>query len=197
MAPSEPVHHFVALNRFIDLGFTFYNTLTALMLLTAPWYKLTQDVTFQGCPLSRGTVLAPFASGMCDTDTFKELKDGGDKWGTMHTLCIIFMTLTLITSCLVGYESIEHGFRKWENGNTLSFTINLFLIVVLAVMLGGIGSVPKPEHIENELATIMTIIAMVLSCLRVPMLGVFMYHTYHDPNRQKGEGGYFGTGAYI
>jgi hypothetical protein len=56
------------------------------------------------------------------------------------------------------------------------------------------SNVPKPPHIENELATTMIIAALTITCVRVPMLGWFMYHTY---NYDRANGGFFGTGENI
>lgn len=189
---KEPVHYLVAINRFIDVSLTFFNSLVALVLLTAPWYKLTQDTTFQGCALKKGTVLAPFVSGVCDYDTFSELPDGGNKWDTMHNYCIVYLVFALAISSLVGYESVVHGIRKWNNTNTLSFVLNMVMLIIQSMILIENGNVKKPQHIEDELATSLITAALVITCIRVPMLGYFMYHTYTYDRKN---GGYFGTGS--
>lgn len=193
---TDQIHYTIAINRFIDISLTFFNSLVALMLLTAPWYKIVaaNGETFQGCHLAKGTVLAPFTSGLCTFESFEELPLGGDKWATMHSYCITYLTIALLVSSLIGYESVVHGLRKWNNTNTLSFVLNIVTIIIHAIILVESGNVPKPVHIANELATTLITSALVVSCIRVLVLGWLMYHTYtHD----RVNGGFFGTGGKV
>lgn len=196
---KEPIHFTIAINRFVDISLTFFNSLVALMLLTAPWYKITLDLAgadlFHGCALTRGTVIAPFASGICQFDTMTGLPgDEGKQWKTMHNYVITYLAFALLISSFVGYESTVHGLRKWNNANTLSFGLNFVTLILQTMILIEEGSISKPKHIENELATTMIIAALAMSCIRIPVLGYFMYHTY---NFDKENGGYFGTGGRV
>lgn len=193
MATTTPIHHFVALNRFVDMALTFFNSLVALMLLTAPWYKLTQKETIQNCELKRGTVLAPFASGLCEYDSFADLPNGGEKWNTMHKYCITYLVFALLISSLVGYEGVVHGLRKWNNANTLSFALTFVMLIIQSMIMIEAGNVVKPVHIEDEFATTLITVALVFTCVRIPMLLYFMYQTYTYDRKN---GGYFGTGSY-
>jgi hypothetical protein len=182
----------VSINRFLDLGLTFFNTIVALLLLTAPWYKITADETFQGCLITRGTVIAPFASGLCEFESFSDLPDGGDKWSVMHAYCIVYMTIALAISVLVGYETVMYGLRSWSNANTLSFVLNIVLLIVQSIILIEDGNLVKPTHLANETAETLILIALVTTCIRVPMLGWFMHQTYNGDKT-----GYFGTGSSV
>lgn len=199
MSSSEPLHFTVAINRFVDLSLTFFNSLVALMLLTAPWYKVTLTLSgndlFHGCALTRGTVIAPFASGICDFDTMTGLPgDDGAKWSTMHSYVISYLTFALLISSFVGYEATVYGLRKWNNANTISFVLNFVTLILQAMILVEAGSVSKPKHIENELAVTLITAALVISCIRIPVLGWFMHYTFYN---DRANGGFFGTGSHV
>jgi len=181
------------LNRLLDMGFTFVNALIALTLLNAPWYRVTADVTYLACPLTRGTVIAPFTSGLCHYDDLSSLPDGeGDKWATIGTYVIIYFCLSLILTMVVGYEAITNGVRELDNGNTISFVLNMILVILITIIMALAGKLETPDNTEALMPINLMVAALVVSCVRIPFIGWVMYKT-----KQNNPTGYFGTGAGI
>ena len=95
-------HQFaMMLNKLVDMTFAFINTLMALFLVVGPWFRVTADGTYLGCPLTRGTVIVPFSSGLCQYDSFSDLPDGlGAKWASLENTVIVFFVFSIISSLL-------------------------------------------------------------------------------------------------
>lgn len=185
------IHYTVAINRIVDITITFLNSLVALLLLTAPWYKITLDTVFNGCNLTRGTVIAPFSSGICNYESLASLPlEQGKHWTTMYNYSMTYFIFAVIISSLVGYEVVVFGIRKLNNANTISFVLNLISVIIQSMILIEVGNVIKPAHVSNEIALTFISVALGLSCVRVLALGWFMYH-----QRQTEPIGMFGTGA--
>jgi hypothetical protein len=184
----------VVLNRFVEMALVFFNTLVALMLLTAPWYIVENDTAFKevamDCVVPSGTVLAPFASKPCGT-AFTDIIDGGKGWSDMHVFVWVFFSLAILCSTLIGYELIKHGVREWSDANTIGFVVQLALVAIQSVILEKSGSLVKPANADASTAEILIIAALVLSVFRLLMLGFFMYITKKYNPR-----GHFGTGGY-
>lgn len=184
----------VALNRYVEMALVFFNTLVGLMLLTAPWYIVENDAHFKevsaSCVVPEGTALAPFVSKPCNK-AFTAILHGGKGWSDMHIYVWVYFGLALLGSALIGYEVIKHGIREWNDANTIGFAVQMALLVIQSVIMAKSGSLVKPEHVDASTAKILIITAVVLSSLRVVMLGFFMYITKKYNAR-----GYFGTGAY-
>jgi hypothetical protein len=184
----------VALNRYVEMALVFFNTLVGLMLLTAPWYIVENDATFtevsMGCVVPEGTVLAPFVSKPCGK-AFTAIAAGGKGWSDMHIYVWVYFGLALLGSALIGYEVVKHGVREWNDANTIGFVVQLALVVIQSLILAKSGSLVKPSSVDSSTAEILIITAVVLSALRLSMLGFFMYITKKYNPR-----GYFGTGAY-
>lgn len=190
---SEELHFTVAINRFVDISITFFNSLVALMLLTGGWYKVTLDSVFNGCTLTRGTIIVPFASGICEFDTMTDLPgDQGKKWATMKNFVITYFAFSIVISSLVGYESVVYGIRKLNNANTISFVLNLVSLIIQSMVLIEAGKIDKPEHVSNEIAVTLITAALAMSCVRVLVLGWFMYH-----QKKTNPIGIFGTGSRV
>jgi len=182
-----------AANRFFDTCIVVTNSMVSLVLLSAPWYKMTQDETFEGCLLTRGTVLAPFSSGLCAYDTFFDLPNGGDNWSRMYTWVWIYAGLSLIVLSILGFKIATNTFGQWDNANAISFALNFAVLVILSIILGNADVVNKPVNADNATSKIAIITALVLTVLRLPMLA---YHMYAIKTRGDARG-YFGTGARV
>ena len=107
---------FHSINRAIDLWFTVGNFFVALLLRVAPWYKVEKNLTdndqFYGCALLRGTVIAPFWSGICDQyDTLLDLPEKSG-WREVNNFSWIYLALSLVTLAFVLYETIYYGYSR-------------------------------------------------------------------------------------
>lgn len=182
----------LTINRAIDILLTFFNTVVAIALLIAPWYKVTEDTDFHGCTLAAGTVLAPFASGLCTYDSFYDLPVDGSKWEMVYIYGVVFLSFNFVATLMVVYESVNHGVREWDNANTASFIFNIVSFVIAVLIQVETSTITKPLHLKNETAQVMVIIALVVCALRTLMLSWFMYETYHNDRR-----GFFGTGSHM
>lgn len=185
----------VALNRYVEMSLVFFNTLVGLMLLTAPWYIVENDTTFNeakmgGCTVLKGTVLAPFVSKPCGT-AFVDIVDGGKGWSDMHIYVWVYFGLALLGSAIIGFEVVKHGVRDWSDANTIGFAVQLVLVIIQSIILVKSGDLVKPADVDASTADILIITAVVLSAARVVMLGFFMYVTKRFAAR-----GYFGTGSF-
>ena len=190
----------VSLNRYIEMALVFFNSMVALMLLTAPWYivtghtnaKLMQDGAAL-CEFVPGTVIAPFAS-KCNNVAFPELNDGGDIWANLHIYSYVYLGLALLASCLIGYEVVIHGVREWKDANTIGFAVQLGMLVIQVLILVESGKAVKPtpaSAVDASTAETLIITAVALSSVRVAALMFFMYITFRYNPR-----GTFGTGSW-
>ena len=182
-----------AANRFLDACIVVTNGMVSLVLLSAPWYKMTQDETFQGCALTKGTVLAPFSSGLCNYDSFFDLPNGGDNWSRMYSWVWIYTGLSIVVMTILGFKIATNTFGQWDNANAISFALNFAVLVILSIILGNADVVEKPLNADNATSKIAIITALVLTVLRLPMLA---YHMYAIKTRGDARG-YFGTGARV
>ena len=192
----------VALNRYVEMALVFFNSMVALMLLTAPWYIITgttgkAEIAGAGCDFGVGTVIAPFAS-KCGNVAFTDLSDGGDIWSSLHIYSFVYLGLALLASCLIGYEVVTHGVREWKDANTIGFAVQLGMLVIQILIMTESDKAIKPtpkgdDVVEVDASTAETLIltAVILSSLRVAALMFFMYLTYRYNPR-----GTFGTGSY-
>jgi cytochrome bd-type quinol oxidase subunit 1 len=186
----------VAVNRYIEMALVFFNTMVALMLLTAPWYIVEQnsvDVFPPGsdCTTVLGTAISPFVSEFCDGSSLGSLADGGSVWKSLHVFCWVYFVLALLASAIIGYEVVKHGVREWNDANTVGFAVQVGLVIVQSLILVNSDSAVKPHHTDDSTARILTLTAVALSSARCVMLGMFMYVTYKYNKR-----GHFGTGVY-
>lgn len=179
----------VALNRYVEMGLVFFNTMVALMLLTAPWYYVEKDTTFPDdtCHVSAGTVVAPFVSRFCDHD----LTVIDSEWKNLHIFVWVYFGLALVSSAIIGYEVVTHGVRQWNDANTIGFAVQLGLLVIQVIIMIKSGTAHKPDHSDNSTARNLIITAVSLSSARLFFLIGFMYLTLTYSPR-----GFFGTGAY-
>jgi hypothetical protein len=192
---SEDIYNdsIIALNRYVEMALVFFNTMVALMLLTAPWYIVTSMSIFPlggMCEIPSGTVIAPFASKFCDKD-MTTLIDGGSTWKELHVFVWVYFVLALLSSGVIGYEIVKHGIRDWKDSNTVGFVVQIALIVIQSLILIKSNDAVKPEHVDDSTARVLTITALSLSCVRAVLLVLFMYVTFKYNKR-----GYLGTGAY-
>lgn len=185
----------ITLNRYVEMAIVFFNTLVGLMLLTAPWYIVENDATFKeiamDCVVTEGTVLAPFVSKPCGK-AFTDIADGGKGWSDMHIYVWVYFGLALLGSAIIGYEVVKHGVREWNDANTIGFAVQMVLVIIQSIILAKSGELVKPDKVDASTAEILIITAVVLSAVRIVMLGFFMYITKKYAAR-----GYFGTGSYV
>jgi hypothetical protein len=185
----------IALNRYMEMSLVFFNVLVALMLLTAPWYIVENSTTFNavndGCAIPEGTALAPFVSKPCGK-AFTVLLNGGKEWRDMHVYVWVYFVLAIICSAIIGYEVVKHGVREWSDANTIGFVVQLILLIIQSIILITSADLVKPENVNASTAEILIITAVVISSVRIVMLGFFMYITKKHAPR-----GFFGTGSYI
>lgn len=179
------------INRFVDIISVIFNSLVALLILTAPWYVMEYDEVFRGCNLTEGTALAPFVSGICGVD-MTDLKTDGTSWGTVLFWSTSYFTLSCILLFFVVFEVVMFGIRSSDNAYTIAFILNLVLIIHQGQILGKANNTPKPEKTVNTTAQILLIIATSLTVVRMLVLMVLMYRT--KTRRPKGV---FGTGAAV
>ena len=202
-------------NRGIDLWFTVGNFFVALLLRVAPWYKVEKNLTgndqFYGCPLLRGTVIAPFWSGICDQyETLLDLPEGSG-WGAVNRWSWVYLALSLVTLAFVLYETIYHGYSRgfdkdgsldinnkknkgWSSPNLYSFILNCVILFFLSLLSASIQNADAPKHTKDELPTTLLILAVFFTCIRIISLGLLMYLTYKyvkDENHR----GRFGVGS--
>jgi len=182
-----------AVNRFFDATTVIINAMISLVLLSAPWYRLTADETFEGCTLTKGTVLAPFSSGLCTYDSFFDLPQGGDHWARMFMWVWVYTALSLFVLGLLTFKAATNTFGQWDNANTISFVLNFAVLVILSIILGNADVVAKPENVDNATSKTAIIVALVLTVLRLPLLAYHMYIIKERGNAR----GYFGTGARV
>jgi hypothetical protein len=182
----------VAINRYIEMGLVYFNTIVALMLLTAPWYLVENDTTFNGCVISEGTVIAPFLSKFCGKELATLPGAAGKDWKTLHVFVWVYFALALLSSAIIGYEFVHNGVRKWSNASTIGFCLQVCLIVFQSLVLVESDSAVKPDGVDDSTARILVITAIVLSSLRIATLGFFMYVT-----RKYAPMGRFGTGSSV
>lgn len=179
----------VALNRYVEMGLVFFNTMVALMLLTAPWYLVEKDTHFptSNCTVKAGTVVAPFISKFCGED----LTVVDSEWKNLHVFVWVYFGLALLSSAIIGYEVIKHGVRQWNDANTIGFAVQVGLLVIQIIILIKGGDAHKPASSDDSTAKNLIITAVALSSARVAALIFFMYLTFTNAPR-----GVFGTGAY-
>lgn len=186
----------VAINRYVEMTLVFFNTLVALMLLTAPWYFVEDNTVFPvngnpNCEISSGTVIAPFTSSPCGV-MFTELDEGGAEWHNLHIYVWIYFVFAMIASTIVGYEIVHFGVRAWNNANTIGFIVQLGLLVVQSLILISSDKARKPHGVDDSTARTLTILALSLSSVRLAMLSFFMFITFRYNKR-----GFLGTGGMV
>lgn len=181
-------------HRMMDVILSIINVIFAVILLVAPWYKVTLDTLFHKCLLPRGTLISPFFSGLCEIDTFFMLPEVGSEWNLLHNLCIVYVSISMFTVVGVAYEAIQHGMRELNHANKLSLLFTIIMLTLQIVILSKASDISKPEHVENELAPILLITGIVISSVRIPMIFWIMKKMYDDPERLK-RGIYFAVGG--
>lgn len=177
------------INRFLDMGLVFFNSLVALMLLTAPWYMITADGQYYDCEVKAGTVIAPFESKFCGL-YLEETPVDGEEWTQLYGFVWAYFIVAVITTALLGFEIFKNRVRSWDNANTASFALNIGMMVIQALILRTSNKIHKPAGIEDSTARTLIILSLVLTIFRSIMLMAFMYRVVTTAPR-----GFFGTGS--
>jgi hypothetical protein len=149
---------------------------------------------FHKCLLPRGTLISPFYSGLCEIDTFYMLPDIGSKWNTLHDLCVVYVSLSMIILIGVTYEAIQNGIRELNHANKISLSVTIAVLIIQNIIYLKASDISKPEHIENDIASTLLITGIVASSIRIPMILWIMMKLYNEPERKK-KGVYFAVGG--
>lgn len=167
-------------NRLTDLGLAYLNGFISLMLLTAPWYKVTSDTMYHNCMLSKGTVIAPFASGLCTYDSFFDIPEDGDKWNRAYIFCWLYFLFSIGLCMFAGFEAYRYGVRPWKKGLVISFATNLSVLLLQVIIFATVNRVMTPDNNENVTARTVIILGIAFTTLRLPVIGYFMYLNNKD-----------------
>jgi len=164
---------------------------------------------FYNCSITRGTVIAPFWSGICDQyDTMLDLPENAG-WGAVNRWSWVYFALSMVMLLFLMYETIYHGHSRgfdkdgnlvekdeknkgWNMPNFYSFIINCVILLILSLLSAAIQVAEVPKHTKDELPTTFLILGVFFTCVRILSLFYIMYLTR---KYSKKYGGKFGVGA--
>lgn len=155
----------------VDVSLSVLNLVLAFLAWFAPWYETEVDTVYQGCPLSAGTVIAPFESTLCGT-ALDELVDGGRDWKLLMRAVYVYIILSCmwVVGSAVRIKLFAQGEDSGVKTSVVSYITTIGMIVVTSMLMRRSKKIDLPEDLDNGLARSGMIFAVVVLTLRLVVL---------------------------
>lgn len=183
---SEWVENVKTYNQLAESITSSFNVLVSVVLMIAPWYKMDNDETFEGCDLTRGTIISPFLSSICG----KKFTDIDSHWKTLHGVVIAYI---VISGLSMSFALFSNGRERFlQNSFTLGFFMSLIAFILQIILITQAGEGAKPHHVEDTVSKSLLLAAFSITIGRmVQSLWSMVWTKMNNPH------GIFGTGGQI